>query len=346
MKIRNIFLRFGRKILSFLPSGIVLMYHRVCDDDFDPYGICVSQKNFLEHLKILKENFDIIPVRLVPEYVKRKFVGKKKFIAITFDDGYSDNIKAFEILDYMKIHATLFVITGHLLDKNSKDTIKRILWWERLKGLFSKDFKKLILKIRDKEISFIVENHLSNLKVQVKKRSFEAGKHIIRKNELFSYLYTELKYTREDQRERILCSIEDQIGAVSLDQDILLSERDIESVGKSGFSVGAHTETHQPLSVLSEDEQRKEITLSKHKLENILKKDVLEFSYPFGLQSDFSDLSIKIVKEAGLEIACTGVKRGVLPFMVDRYAIPRFNVMNWNSQEFEHKIREFFNLVI
>lgn len=340
MIVRNILFRFGRKILSFLPSGIVLMYHRVCDDNFDPYGICVSQENFVEHLKILKENFDIIPVELVPIYNKRKFV------AITFDDGYKDNIKAFEILDKLKIRATLFVITGHLLNNDSVNTIKRLLWWERLKGLFAKNFRELIVKIRDKEIFFVLENHLSDMKVQIKKMPFENGKHIIRKDELFSYLYTELKYTREGERERILSFIEEQIGKADLEQDILVSERDIESISKSGFSIGAHTETHQALSVLSEDEQRTEVSLSKHKLESILKKDVVEFSYPFGLRDDFSDLSIRIVKESGLKIACTGVKKGVLPFMVNQYTIPRFNVMNWSPQQFKQKIKEFFSLVV
>lgn len=348
---KRIITYFGKKILNHISSGIVLMYHRICDEDFDPYAACVSTENFVEHLRILKENFELIPLEFLPETIKNLSVGKK-FVVITFDDGYKDSLKAFEILDMEKVPATLFVITGHLLlDQNQRkeDMLKKILWWDRLKDLILRDFKELYIKNGDKELVFVVEEEggLGEFKIQVTAplKSLASGKYKMSKSELFSYLYLELKYKRESERENILSLIEEQVGGWRIKDDPLVSEDDIRAVASLGFSIGAHTETHQVLSILSVDEQRNEIEMSRRKLQEILKSDVKEFSYPFGLSEDLSHKTIELVKNSGFEVACTGVKRVVFPFICNRYAIPRFPVMNWNGRVFEQKLKAFFRMI-
>jgi peptidoglycan/xylan/chitin deacetylase (PgdA/CDA1 family) len=78
----------------------VLLYHRVATVDDDPLGLCVSPENFAQQLEVIRE-------RVVPLADAVRGEG----IAITFDDGYVDNLTtAAPLLDGLP--ATLFVTTG------------------------------------------------------------------------------------------------------------------------------------------------------------------------------------------------------------------------------------------
>ena len=340
MYAKNFFRRFKGLLKSFVSSGIVLMYHRISDENYDPYMINVSLNNFISHIQTIKKNFEVISVLDIPFYKPKR----KKFVVITFDDGYRDNFKAFEVLDKEKIPASLFMVTGHLFEQNPADVLKRIFWEERLKNIFSVVIKELIFKIDGKDIQFFIDDSHTpeSTKVQIFKREFSSGKHIVSKNTAFSYIYTKLKYIDWGKREEILLSIEKQVGFNSFSLPEIFMEDDIRQISACGFLVGAHTEHHEVLSILEPQDQEKQILTSKLKLERILGKKVETFAYPFGLADDFSSDTLNIVKSCGFSLAFSGVKGAVIPFMVNRYAIPRFSVMNWSKYAFEKKLKDFF----
>lgn len=339
---KNFFHKATGVIKSFVSSGIVLMYHRISDENYDPYAINVSLNNFISHVRTVKENFEVISVLDIPFYKPRR----KKFVAITFDDGYKDNLKAFEILDREKIPATLFMVTGHLFEQNPEDVLKTIFWEERLKNIFSVDIKEIIFNINGKNIHFFINDSPDPeaMKVQIFKGEFLAGKHIVSKNTAFSYIYTKLKYIDRRKREEILLSIEKQVGFNSFSLPEIFMEDDIRRISACGFLVGAHTEHHEVLSILSHQDQERQILNSKSKLEKILGKRVETFAYPFGLADDFSSDTLNIVKKCGFSLAFSGVKGTIIPFVINRYIIPRFSVINWNKYIFEKKLKGFFRM--
>src|SRR5690348_5921529 len=73
------------------PHAIILMYHRIADPLSDPQLLCVSPAHFAEHLAVIQERFEIVPLR---ELAARAQSGKsvRGTAAITFDDGYADNL--------------------------------------------------------------------------------------------------------------------------------------------------------------------------------------------------------------------------------------------------------------
>jgi peptidoglycan/xylan/chitin deacetylase (PgdA/CDA1 family) len=91
---------------------LLLMYHSIeatARQANWQWGI--SLDDFCEHLDLLQEN-DWTTI-LVNELATPK-VWPPRTIAITFDDGYKDNLLAVEALAQRGMHATFFVVTGSL----------------------------------------------------------------------------------------------------------------------------------------------------------------------------------------------------------------------------------------
>ena len=122
------------KLISYLVNilgypwkgvGAVLMYHRVLPDDLIKedldIGMAVTSSNFEKQIKVLKSKYKIVSMNEFNENLKKK---KKQFmIAITFDDGYKDNLTyALPILEKFEVPATIYITTRFLNDN-------AWMWW-------------------------------------------------------------------------------------------------------------------------------------------------------------------------------------------------------------------------
>lgn len=145
---------------KLFPRTIILLYHRVIDLKTDPQLLAVSPEHFYEHMKYLKDNYNIISL----EDLKRAMdSGKipKKSIVITFDDGYADNyLNAKPVLEQLQIPATIFVTSDYIGST-------RELWWDDLERIFllNDTPKELSIKIRDKEYSWKITDKNSKMSV-------------------------------------------------------------------------------------------------------------------------------------------------------------------------------------
>ena len=134
--------------------GAILNYHRVLPPnkiDNSLVNISVSTDNFLYQLHYLKKNFDIISLDDLLLHLQSKSNEFK--IAITFDDGYRDNLDyAYPILEKFKAPATIYIITKFINNKF-------IPWWVKLDHFITNnkkiaDNKKKIFELYKKKILF------------------------------------------------------------------------------------------------------------------------------------------------------------------------------------------------
>lgn len=99
----------------------VIMYHRVVRDisEAGRHGIYVTEEQFESHMKYLKQRG--YQTLTFEEAVNLNRLDRnKKYIIITFDDGYTDNYKlAFPILKKYGFKAVIFLVAG--LDYNKWD---------------------------------------------------------------------------------------------------------------------------------------------------------------------------------------------------------------------------------
>ncbi|HWN44815.1 MAG TPA: polysaccharide deacetylase family protein [Thermoanaerobaculia bacterium] len=104
------------------PRAMVLVYHRVSETQDDPYGQAVRPETFARHLEILAREHPIVPLR---DLVERRY--KDGAVAITFDDGYADNLS--EALPIAaKVPVTVFVTVEPVLDGGK-------FWWDEIAGI-------------------------------------------------------------------------------------------------------------------------------------------------------------------------------------------------------------------
>jgi len=120
LKFRFFFLEIGKKFYYFfVPTATILIYHRVADVKNDPHLLSVSPDNFYKQLKYLQQNFQVIKLSELVENLRTKQL-KNKSVAITFDDGYADNLyNALPILEKLKIPATIFAVAGRINSQTS-----------------------------------------------------------------------------------------------------------------------------------------------------------------------------------------------------------------------------------
>lgn len=94
----------------------VIMYHRVVNDESEGgvHGTYITAKKFDEHMKYLKEkNYEPITFKeLLKLNYRNRFNNGKKYIILTFDDGYEDNYKiAFPILKKYQFNCIIYLVS-------------------------------------------------------------------------------------------------------------------------------------------------------------------------------------------------------------------------------------------
>ncbi|KKQ40788.1 MAG: Polysaccharide deacetylase family protein [Microgenomates group bacterium GW2011_GWC1_37_8] len=96
----------------------ILMYHSVSDDNNEFFT--VSSKNFMSQMNYLYENnYVILSLHDLIEYINSKKKIPKKSVVLTLDDGYEDNyLTVFPMLKKYNFPATIFLITGLVGNKN------------------------------------------------------------------------------------------------------------------------------------------------------------------------------------------------------------------------------------
>ena len=154
-----------------------------------------------------------------------------------------------------------------------------------------------------------------------------------------------LKGQKSIVRKNLLDLISNQISnSLVGDEEILpITEEGILQTSKDElFTVGGHTHSHNSISLLNEKSQKYEIKTNKNILEELIKKNVKHFSYPFGGKSDYDINTIKIIQKLGYNSAVNTYKS---PFRLNDniFEIPRFSIKNWDKTLFAKKINSYFN---
>ncbi len=99
-------------------SGVILLYHSIgAADESDYLKLRVDRDSFNRQMEYLHEKkCNVVPLKeLINKLNPGVETDNKKFIAITFDDGYADNLEfAAPVLKKYGFPATIFIASGYL----------------------------------------------------------------------------------------------------------------------------------------------------------------------------------------------------------------------------------------
>jgi len=107
----------------FIRGGAILGYHRIAEPDGDPFQLCVTPAHFEEQLEVVRRIGRPVALEDLTQAVWDQADLRGK-VAITFDDGYADNLHAARpLLERLEVPATVHVVAGRL---------GRSFWWDEL----------------------------------------------------------------------------------------------------------------------------------------------------------------------------------------------------------------------
>jgi peptidoglycan/xylan/chitin deacetylase (PgdA/CDA1 family) len=309
----------SRSILNTVSNPlIVLIYHRVISLEADPQMLAVHPDRFREQLQALQSFFSFRRFEEPWSAIDRPT------LAITFDDGYADNLQwAMPILEELQIPATFFIASGYV--GNGRE-----FWWDEL--------ERLLLEARGGE----AVRTLGPLDLG---RTYDCAKSAERLA-LYRAIHPKIKLLTTQAREHVLADLGRSIRGApdGRESHRVLSVPELRALADSPVvTIGAHTVSHQPLSSLSASAQRSEIVDSRASLVEWIGAPVDVFSYPFGGRSDYDRQAVQICRDCGFTRVASNFPAVVRPW-TDPLQTPRFLVRDWNGRELMRRLKFFAGL--
>lgn len=322
----------------FAGTAVVLVYHRIADLMSDPWSLSVRPRCFEEHLQVLRKRFRPMSLTGLVQALQAGSVPPRS-VVLTFDDGYADNLHdAKPLLEHYGVPATVFVTTGSL-------GLDREFWWDELDKLLLQPFPlpdSISLGLNGKTYEWTLDNSARyDRQDALRYRRWRAWEEApTSRHRLYSALWELLQRASDVQRQAVLNELASQVGidrrARSTHRSLTVEELRTLAQG-DWIDVGAHTVSHVALSTLTEREQQEEISRSKHVLEQILKRPVTTFAYPYGKSTDYTRETAAIVEQAGFAAACANVPGLVRPGS-GSYELPRVHAHDWDGEEFAGRL--------
>jgi len=297
--IHNAMRRGARRLQRAMqPTGMILLYHRVATLPRDPQMLAVQPKHFEKQMIWLRANRQ--PMHL-HDLAARARDGRlpRHAVAVTFDDGYADNLhEALPILERHDMPATVFIATAHLASP-------REMWWDRLDAAL----------LRDQDAGWHVLGDEDN----ARQRGYRTACEALRP----------LPVTERDAR------VEDIAGHFPpRPTHRLLGADEIAQLAQHPLiTVAAHTHDHPQLSALPLEQQREQIQRSRRILEEITDDAVTAFSYPYGSRSAYTAGTVALVADLGFDLACSNFP-GVVTRTTNRHQLPRVLVRDGSADVF------------
>lgn len=276
--------RWGRGLAQGM--GMVLTLHHVRparSDAFQPNRLLDVTPDFLDAaLRLIRsEGYDLVSL---DEALQRLAAGRtpRFFVALTFDDGYRDNVEhAWPVLAKHGAPWTMFVTPG-FADRTAR------LWWLELEEAI-RALPRIALPLPDGPFSApsVTDDE---------------------KSAAFAKLYWRLRRQPEAILLAAVSDLASQAGVVSA----ALCERECLDwatlralAGAPDVTIGAHTLTHPMLAKHAAEFAQHEIAGSKTRLEAELGVPIRHFAYPVGDPTSAGPREFALAREAGFACAVT-----------------------------------------
>jgi peptidoglycan/xylan/chitin deacetylase (PgdA/CDA1 family) len=267
---------------------VVFIYHDISNPGEPHHSTHYSTtpEKFKEQIDFISKRFEILQL---DELLQNESLSpKKKYAAITFDDGfYSVRLHALPFLKSRSISFSVFL---------NKTAIEKNQLW----------LSNLILSHHNQEYLTGILNENS-----------------IEKTEWNNFYKSPIDWILSNF-EKI--NVESLLIKNQPNEKTYLSEEDVTQLFQQGVFVGSHSVNHTVLSKIDHKKLSSEIFENKHYLETLIGKPVNFFAIPFGKKPDYNEEVIKACRKAGHTKVLTSNPSAVSK--KDEMLIPRIGLTN------------------
>jgi peptidoglycan/xylan/chitin deacetylase (PgdA/CDA1 family) len=292
-------------IRTLLPSRYlaILRYHAICGAEGYGYAdpqICITPENFERHIAYLSRAYSIVRLE---EATARIAAGERlpaNAVAITFDDGYADNLSAAHILARYGATATFYITAGCLADG--------LPFWPS-------EIRHLVAAIRTPRLQVEASGVALDLPLGTEAERTAAVK------ALTKAFKSNVIPVREALREAVR-----RLAGHPPIPRIMLTWDEVREMHRIGMTIGSHTMTHPNLPSAGPEAARAELKASRARLEQEVQAPVTMFSYPNGGADRYLTADVQAaVKETGY-LAATTSRNAFATTASDLYALERIEV--------------------
>jgi peptidoglycan/xylan/chitin deacetylase (PgdA/CDA1 family) len=263
--------------------GHILMFHRVCPvhEMISTPGLTSIEVSAEQLSRILdffqSRNYRFLSLNQVQENLNGRV--RQKFVSITFDDGYLDNLTiAYPILKQRKIPFAIY-ITNSFPDRTA-------VLWQYLLNDAVKNQQVIHFDLAGKSYRFDFSDLAQIPKSVASIREIIKDTPLNHLTEVLGVIFKQTIHNPQMMTAETTLSWE-QIRDLALDPLV---------------TIGSHTLNHQPLVRLNDQNAFQEIAESKYSLERHLGRRIDHFAYPFG---DVSPREAEMVRKLGFKTAVT-----------------------------------------
>ena len=267
--------------------GAIMTLHHVRPPrrgEFQPNRLLEVTPSFFERVirRLRRSGTDLVSLdEMHRRMTERDF--KKRFVCITFDDGYRDNLEhAYPVLKKYEVPFAIYVATGFT------DQVGE-MWWLALEQVIAK-------------------NELLGLRLDGQDRWFNC-RTPDEKQAVYEHLYWWLRSLKtEDELRQAVRELAARyhVDTSHYCADLCMTWQEMAGLAADPLcTIGAHTVNHVMLAKVSESAVRSELENSRSVIEAALGVRPQHFAYPVGDRTSAGPREFKVAAELGYKTAVT-----------------------------------------
>jgi peptidoglycan/xylan/chitin deacetylase (PgdA/CDA1 family) len=251
---------------------LILAWHNVEGTWCFPSPIGAGVGGFARQLRQLRRLATVVPLESALSALRAGEPLPPRAVALTFDDGYRDNLElAVPLLERLGLPCTFFLVPG-LLSREVRP------WWEILAWAFARAGRRTLPWEGGALPTGDQEGHRSFLTVAERLKALDRA-------------------TRERRTDELVELLEPE---GTLDEERLFLDWDgARELVRRGFAVGSHSMYHAILSREAPDEQLRDLVASRRRLEAELQVPIRLLAYPNGTRADYDAVTMAAAERAG-----------------------------------------------
>lgn len=269
---------------------LVLCYHNVDGTWCFPSKNGAGVRGFTSQLRVLRRVANVVDLGQALERLANGVPLPRRAVALTFDDGYADNLRvAAPLLERLSLPATFFLVPG-LLSRTVT------AWWETTAWAFMTTTRE---RLDWEGTSYPLTTSAQRSAAHA---SVERG------------LKTRNRADRESAVEELVERLAPS--GTRPGPEMFLDWDGARRLVARGHAIGSHSSYHAILSRESPEEQKADLTNARQVLETELAVPAPLLAYPNGTDADYDDATFRAASAAGHSFAATvleGLNRADTP---------------------------------